>query len=182
MDPATGTLSVGKPVATFRVTIIGNEGEPLPAGEAGEIVLNGPAVSPGYWRNQTATSEAMQADGFHTGDVGFLDEEGWLFLIDRKKDMIIAAGYKVWPREVEDVLYSHPAVREAAVIGVQDPYRGETVKAIVSLKPGVSEQPETLIQFCKERMAAYKYPRILQIIDELPKSPAGKILKRDLRE
>lgn len=181
VDAATGTLSVGRPVATFAVSIIGDDGQPLPAGEAGEVVLTGPAVSPGYWRNPEATAEAMRADGFHTGDVGFLDEDGWLFLIDRKKDMIIAAGYKVWPREVEDVLYGHPAVREAAVIGVHDTYRGETVKAIVSLKPGMSALPDALIQFCKERMAAYKYPRIVEIVDELPKSPAGKILKRDLR-
>ena len=103
-------------------------------------------------------------------------------LIDRKKDMIIAAGYKVWPREVEDVLYSHPAVREAAVIGVADAYRGETVKAFVSLKAGASAAPDTLVQFCKERLAAYKYPRSVVIVDELPKNPSGKILRRALHD
>lgn len=181
IDAATGTLSVGRPVATFCAHIIDDAGRTLPPGEAGEVVLEGPAVSPGYWRNPQATTEAMQADGFHTGDIGFLDEEGWLFLIDRKKDMIIAGGYKVWPREVEDVLYTHPSVREAAVIGVKDSYRGETVKAIVSLKPGTVATPDALIGFCRDRMAAYKYPRIVDIVDELPKSPAGKILKRALQ-
>jgi long-chain acyl-CoA synthetase len=181
VDAATGTLSVGRPVATFAAHVVDDAGRKLPPGEAGEVVLKGPAVSPGYWRNPQATAEAMQPDGFHTGDIGFLDEEGWLFLIDRKKDMIIAGGYKVWPREVEDVLYAHPSVREAAVVGVKDSYRGETVKAIVSLKPGTTATPEALISFCRERMAAYKYPRILDIVDELPKSPAGKILKRQLQ-
>lgn len=181
IDPETNTLSVGKPVATFSVTILDDDGSPLPAGQAGEIVLAGPAVSPGYWNNPEATSEAMRPDGFRTGDVGFLDEDGWLFIIDRKKDMIIAGGYKIWPREVEDVIYTHPAVREAAVIGVQDDYRGETVKAIVSLKAGAQLTPDELITFCKERMAAYKYPRAVEIVDELPKSPAGKILKRELK-
>ncbi len=181
IDPATNTLSVGKPVATFEVKILDDDGNPLPAGEAGEIVLSGPAVSPGYWNNPEATAEAMRPEGFHTGDVGFLDEDGWLFIIDRKKDMIIAGGYKIWPREVEDVIYSHPAVREAAVIGVADDYRGETVKAIVSLKPGAALDPADLISFCKERMAAYKYPRQVEIVADLPKSPAGKILKRELK-
>lgn len=181
IDPGTNTLSVGKPVSTFSVKILDDDGAPLPAGQAGEIVLMGPAVSPGYWNNPQATSEAMRPDGFRTGDVGFLDEDGWLFIIDRKKDMIIAGGYKIWPREVEDVIYTHPAIREAAVIGVQDDYRGETVKAIVSLKAGAQLEPDDLVTFCKERMAAYKYPRAVEIVDELPKSPAGKILKRELK-
>lgn len=182
IDPETNTLSVGKPVSTFSVKILDDDGSALPAGEAGEIVLTGPAVSPGYWNNPEATAEAMRPEGFHTGDVGFLDEDGWLFIIDRKKDMIIAGGYKIWPREVEDVIYTHPAVREAAVIGVSDAYRGETVKAIVSLKPGaVAIEPQDLIAFCKERMAAYKYPRQVEIVSELPKSAAGKILKRELK-
>lgn len=181
IDPGTNTLSVGKPVATFEVKILDDDGALLPAGEAGEIVLSGPAVSPGYWNNPEATAEAMRPEGFHTGDVGFLDEDGWLFIIDRKKDMIIAGGYKIWPREVEDVIYSHPAVREAAVIGVADDYRGETVKAIVSLKPGAALDPADLIAFCKDRMAAYKYPRHVEIVADLPKSPAGKILKRELK-
>ena len=108
---------------------------------------------------------------------------GWFYVVDRKKDMIIASGYKVWPREVEDVLYQHPAVREAAVIGVPDEYRGETVKAFVSLRPGERRPTEAeLIAFCKERMAAYKYPRSIEFVDELPKTVTGKILRRELRQ
>ncbi|MEC3911873.1 AMP-binding protein [Sphingobium sp. CR2-8] len=182
IDPETVTLSVGKPVATFSVRIVDDHGKELPAGEAGEIVLSGPAVSPGYWRNPVATAEAMHPDGFRTGDIGFLDEDGWLFIIDRKKDMIIAGGYKVWPREVEDVIYTHHSVKEVGVIGVADAYRGETVRAIVSLKPGMKLSEADLIDYCKQRMAAYKYPRSVKIIDDLPKSPAGKILRRNLQE
>ena len=110
-----------------------------------------------------------------------MDESGWFYLVDRKKDMINAAGYKVWPREVEDLLYTHPAVREVAVVGVPDPYRGETVKAFVSLRPGATATPEELIQYGKDTMADYKYPRIVEIVDELPKTPTGKILRRVLR-
>jgi long-chain acyl-CoA synthetase len=111
-----------------------------------------------------------------------MDEDGWFYLVDRKKDQINASGYKVWPREVEDVLYGHPAVREAAVVGVADEYRGETVKAFVSLKQGQAADEQELIAFCKERMAAYKYPRQVEIIDEVPKTATGKILRRELRD
>ncbi|MCW2583790.1 MAG: Acetyl-coenzyme synthetase, partial [Klenkia sp.] len=111
----------------------------------------------------------------------FMDASGWFFLVDRKKDMINAAGYKVWPREVEDVLYGHPAVREAAVVGIPDERRGETVKAYVSLKPGAEVTPEEVIAWAKERMAAYKYPRYVEVVDELPKTTTGKILRRELR-
>jgi long-chain acyl-CoA synthetase len=111
-----------------------------------------------------------------------MDADGWFYLVDRKKDQINASGYKVWPREVEDVLYGHPAVREAAVVGVADEYRGETVKAFVSLKEGESAGEDELIAFCKERMAAYKYPRQVEIIDEVPKTATGKILRRELRD
>jgi long-chain acyl-CoA synthetase len=110
-----------------------------------------------------------------------MDAEGWFYVVDRKKDQINAAGYKVWPREVEDVLYEHPAVREAAVIGVPDEYRGETVKAFVSLRPGATVTAPELIAFCKARMAAYKYPRQVELVDELPKTVTGKILRRELR-
>jgi long-chain acyl-CoA synthetase len=118
----------------------------------------------------------------HTGDVGFMDREGWFYLVDRKKDMIVASGFKVWPREVEDVLYAHPAVREAAVIGVPDPYRGETVKAYVSLKAGEQAQARDLIAHCRDRLAAYKAPRLVQILEELPKTVSGKIMRSALRE
>ena len=110
-----------------------------------------------------------------------MDDQGWFYVVDRKKDQINAGGYKVWPREVEDVLYEHPAVREAAVVGVPDEYRGETVKAFVSLRPGEVVSEQELIAFCKERMAAYKYPRSVELVDELPKTVTGKILRRELR-
>lgn len=109
-------------------------------------------------------------------------EDGYIYIVDRKKDVIIAGGYKVWPREVEDVLYQHPAVREAAVVGVADDYRGETVKAVVSLRPGIQADPDEIREFCKDRLAAYKYPRIVEIIDELPKTVTGKVLRRELRD
>lgn len=112
--------------------------------------------------------------------MGFIDPDGWFCIVDRKKDQINASGYKVWPREVEDVLYEHPAVREAAVVGVPDEYRGETVKAFVSLRPGASATPDELIDHCRSRMAAYKYPRLLEIMDEIPKTTTGKMLRRRL--
>lgn len=110
-----------------------------------------------------------------------MDTDGWLYVVDRKKDMINASGFKVWPREVEDVLYTHPQVREAAVVGIPDPYRGESVKAYVSLRPGATATPEELAYYCKERLAAYKYPRVVDILPELPKTTSGKILRRELR-
>jgi long-chain acyl-CoA synthetase len=163
------------------VWIARDDGAPAALGETGEIVDQGPMIVPGYWNKPAETAESMRSDGFRTGDVAFMDEAGWFFLVDRKKDMINAAGYKVWPREVEDVLYTHPAVREAAVVGVPDEYRGETVKAVVSLKAGASATPQDLIEFCKARMAAYKYPRLIEIAAELPKTVTGKILRRELR-
>jgi long-chain acyl-CoA synthetase len=181
VDPASGALSVGVPVPGAEVWIMADDGSPAPLGEPGEIVSAGPMVVSGYWNKPAETAEAMRPDGFRTGDVAFMDADGWFYLIDRKKDMINAAGYKVWPREVEDVLYTHPAVREAAVVGVKDEYRGETVKAVVSLKAGAEATPTELIAHCRARMAAYKYPRLLEIIPELPKTVTGKILRRELR-
>ena len=124
----------------------------------------------------------MPDGALRTGVVGFMDSDGWFYIVDRKKDMINASGYKVWPREVEDVLYGHDAVREAAVVGVPHEYRGETVKAYVSLKAGQSVEQQDLIAFCKERMAAYKYPREIEFVDELPKTASGKVLRRELRD
>ncbi|MDN3293556.1 AMP-binding protein [Streptomyces ficellus] len=178
VDPASGTLSVGVPGPETIVRILDEHGEEVPFGEHGEIAVRGPQVVPGYWRLPEATAETFPGGELRTGDIGFMDPDGWLYVVDRKKDMINASGFKVWPREVEDVLYTHPAVREAAVVGVPDAYRGETVKAYVSLRPGA---PAELAAYCAERLAAYKYPREVEILPELPKTTSGKILRRELR-
>jgi long-chain acyl-CoA synthetase len=182
VDPNSGALAVGVPLFDTVVTVVGEDREELPVGEVGEFVIRGPYVVPGYWNKPEETENAIPGGALHTGDVGFMDEEGWFYLVDRKKDQINAAGYKVWPREVEDVLYGHVAVREAAVVGVPDEYRGESVKAFVSLNPGAEVTSEELIAFCRERMAAYKYPRTIDLMDELPKTATGKILRRELRD
>lgn len=181
VDPGSGALSVGVPVSSTMVRVLSENGDEVPAGTLGEIVSAGPQVVPGYWHKPEATAESLPGGELRTGDVGFMNEQGWFFVVDRTKDMINAAGYKVWPREVEDVLYGHPAVREAAVVGVPDAYRGETVKAYVSLKPGAEAGERELIDFAKQRMAAYKYPRSVEILAELPKTATGKILRRELR-
>jgi long-chain acyl-CoA synthetase len=181
VDDATGALSVGVPVFNTVVRVIGDDGQELPPGEVGEIVTSGPMVVPGYWNKPEETEHALPGGALHTGDVGYMDPAGWFYLVDRKKDQINAGGYKVWPREVEDVLYQHEAVREAAVVGVPDAYRGETVKAYVSLRPGQTATAEELIAFCREQMAAYKYPRQVEFLDELPKTVSGKLLRRELR-
>ena len=181
VDPVSGTLAVGLPGPDTVVRIVDEQGREVPFGEQGEILVRGPQVVPGYWRRPDATAETFPDGELRTGDIGFMDEQGWLYVVDRKKDMINASGFKVWPREVEDVLYTHPAVREAAVVGVPDGYRGETVKAYISLRPGAETDPDELAVYCKERLAAYKYPRQVEILPDLPKTASGKILRRELR-
>ncbi|MBD0860025.1 AMP-binding protein [Gordonia sp. zg691] len=182
VDKESGALSVGVPVFNTVVRVVDDNGKDVAVGEIGEFATSGPQVVPGYWNRPEATAESIPGGELLTGDVGFMDADGWYYLVDRKKDMINASGYKVWPREVEDVLYGHPAVAEAAVIGVPDEYRGETVKAFVSLQPGKSAESAELVAFCKEQMAAYKYPREVEIVGELPKTATGKILRRTLRD
>lgn len=182
VDAASGAVSVGVPVPSTTAWVVDEKNADVPVGQIGEIVVAGPQVAQGYWNKPEETEHAMPGGRLHTGDVGFMDAEGWFYIVDRKKDQINASGFKVWPREVEDVLYEHPAIREAAVVGVIDAYRGETVKAFVSLKDGASVTTEEIIAFCKERLAAYKCPRIVEVMDDLPKTVTGKILRRDLRE
>jgi long-chain acyl-CoA synthetase len=182
VDPGSGALAVGVPIFNTSAAILDEEDRELAPGEVGEICLAGPQMVPGYWQRPDETAHAFRDGWFHTGDVGVTDAEGWFYVVDRKKDQINASGYKVWPREVEDVLYMHPAVREAAVVGVADQYRGETVKAFVSLKDGQTVSEADLKAFCKERIAAYKYPRAIEFLDDLPKTVTGKILRRELRE
>lgn len=180
IDEVSGALSVGVPTPHTWAWIAGQNGLPVPTGDLGEVVIGGPSISVGYWQEPHDSELAPRSDGLRSGDIGFMDANGWFYLVDRKKDMINAGGYKVWPREIEEVLYRHPAVREAAVVGVPDLYRGEIVKAVVSLKRGVDASPEELKAFCKDRLAAAKYPRLIVIRPDLPKDSGGKILRRSL--
>jgi long-chain acyl-CoA synthetase len=175
--------SAGKPIWGTDVQIWNADGQPLPPGadQVGEIVLRGANIMIGYHNQPEATAKAFAGGWFHTGDLGYLDEDGFLFIVDRIKDLIIRGGYNVYPREVEEVIYAHPAVAEVAVVGVPDPKMGEEVRAIVAVKPGQSVTEAELIEFVKERAAAYKYPRTVEFRDSLPKNATGKILKKDLR-
>ena len=175
-------LSIGKRIWGVEVRIVDDQDQPLPPGpnNVGELLLRGHNITKGYYQKPAETEEAFRGGWFHTGDLGYQDDEDFLFIVDRKKDLIIRGGYNVYPREVEEVLYAHPAVAEAAVIGRPDERLGEEVMAFVSLQPGASTTPDEVIVYCKEQMAAYKYPREVRIIDELPKGPTGKILKKDV--
>lgn len=181
VDPATEAMSNGVPLPDTEVRIVGDDGRPVPVGERGEIQVRGPVVTRGYWRQPEETATAVVDGWFRTGDVGFFDDEHVLYCADRIKDMIVASGFKVWPGEVEQVLYSQGTVQDAAVVGVPDPYRGETVKAVVTLKPGAQTTAESLIAWCREHLAAYKVPREVEIREQLPRNVAGKILRRELR-
>jgi long-chain acyl-CoA synthetase len=178
IDPRTGVMSIGVPVFNTDVRVVTDRGTEAAPGEIGELVIAGPQVVARYWRRPVETAASLRDRELRTGDVGFMDEAGWFYLVDRAKDMIIASGFKVWPREVEEVLYLHPAVREAAVVGIPDTYRGETIKAVVSLKPGQAATADDITQFARAQLAAYKYPRLVEIVDELPKTTSGKIMRR----
>ncbi len=173
--------SIGYPVWGVEMAILDEKDQPLPDGERGEICIRGHNIMKGYWKRPEATAEAMRSGWFHSGDVGVRDADGSFRIVDRVKDMVIRGGFNVYPREVEEVLYAHPAVIEAAVIGVPHESHGEEVKAVVVLGKDQSLTAEELIAFCKERLAAYKYPRIVEFSDALPKGPTGKILKRELK-
>jgi acyl-CoA synthetase (AMP-forming)/AMP-acid ligase II len=159
-------------------------GNDLPPGEEGELVLKGPTVMKGYWNRPEETREALRDGWLYTGDLARVDEDGYFYIVGRKKDLIKASGFSVFPAEVENFLYGHPAVKEVAVVGVPDPYRGENIKAVIVLKPEYRNQvqAEEIIAWCREKMAAYKYPRIVEFVEELPKTASGKVLKRVLRE
>jgi long-chain acyl-CoA synthetase len=172
--------SIGLPVGGTEMKVVDNHDEEVAQGEPGEIVTRGPFVMQGYWGRDDATEEVMRGGWFHTGDVATVDEDGYFFIVDRKKDLIIRGGYNVYPREVEEVFYEHPAVREAAVVGVPHAELGEEVGAAVALKEGAEATPDELRAFVKQRVAAYKYPRAIWIVEDLPKGPTGKILKREI--
>ena len=186
VDPSTGAIAIGVPIPSHEAKIVdlSDLQKELPPGEVGELAVKGPGIVPGYWNKPEETAHAIRQGWLFTGDVGTMDIRGWFYLLDRKKDMIIASGFKVWPREVEDTIYLHPSVREVAVVGVPDPYRGENVKAFVALKEGYEGKvtEEEIMAHCKERMAAYKYPRQVEFVKEVPKTATGKFLRRALRD
>ncbi|HET6548492.1 MAG TPA: AMP-binding protein, partial [Solirubrobacter sp.] len=171
---------IGTPIRGVEMRVVDEQGAEVPQGQVGEIAIRGHNVMKGYWNRADATEEVMRDGWFHSGDMATVDEDGYFFIVDRKKDMIIRGGYNVYPREVEEVLYEHPAVSEAAVVGVPDESMGEEVGAAVVLKDGAQASEQEIRAFVKERVAAYKYPRRIWFRDELPKGPTGKILKREI--
>jgi long-chain acyl-CoA synthetase len=173
--------TVGLPIFGVDVRCVDEQGRPVPTGERGEVVVRGPNVMKGYYNRPEATDDAMRNGWFHTGDIGTLDADGYLSIVDRKKDLILRGGFNVYPREIEEEMMTHAAVAQVAVIGVPDERLGEEIKAVVVRKPGQQIAEQDLIDWCRERMAAYKYPRILEFRDALPMGPTGKILKRALR-
>lgn len=178
------TGSVGKvvPYTEAKIVDLQDGTRELAPGEAGELVVRGPQVMSGYWNLPEETAQTVRDGWLYTGDIAYRDEEDYYYIVDRKKDLIISGGFNVYPREVEEVLYQHPAVLEAVVIGVADPYRGESVKAVVVAKADSNVSEEELIAFCRDNMAAYKVPRFIEFRDALPKTAVGKILRRTLRE
>jgi long-chain acyl-CoA synthetase len=172
--------SIGTPIRGVEMKVVDEDDNELPAGEVGEIVIRGPNVMKGYWNRADATKEVLRGGWLHTGDMAKVDDDGYFFIVDRKKDMIIRGGYNVYPREIEEVLYEHPAVREAAVVGVPDEELGEEIGAAVALKDGAQASADELREHVRSQVAAYKYPRVVWFVEDLPKGPTGKILKREI--
>jgi len=173
--------SIGTPIRGVEMRVVDASGAEVPQGEVGEIAIRGHNIMKGYLNRPDATAEAVSADGwFRTGDIGRVDEDGYYYIVDRKKDLIIRVGYNIYPREIEEVLYEHPEVAEAAVVGIPHPELGEEVGAAVALKPGATVTPDELRSYVKSQVAAYKYPRRVWIVDALPKGPTGKILKKEI--
>jgi long-chain acyl-CoA synthetase len=177
-----GSVGVPIPDTDCRIVDVVSGEEDVALGESGEILIKGPQIMQGYYKRPDETAKALRDGWFYTGDIGYMDEEGYLYIVDRKKDMIIAGGYNIYPRDIDEVLFEHPKILEACAVGIPDPYRGETVKAYVVVRPGETVTEQEIIAFCRERLAAYKSPKIIEFIDELPKSTIGKILRRELRD
>jgi len=174
--------SVGQPTVGTEVRVLDDQDRELPRGQVGELCLRSPSNMAGYWNNHPATIETLRGGWLHTGDMGYMDDASFIFLVDRKKDMIISGGENIYCREVEDAIFEHPAVADVAVIGVPDPKWGETVKAVVVLKPGATLTPETLVAHCRTLIAGYKCPRVVAFVPELPRLPSGKVSKVALRD
>lgn len=183
-DRPTRPGSIGLPIPDTDYVIMDLEtgDREIPVGEIGEICIRGPQVMKGYWKKHLETAETLRNGWLHTGDIGRMDDEGFCYVIDRKKDIIIAGGYNIYPRDIEEVLYEHPKVKEVVVAGVPDLYRGETVKAYIVLKPNTEANEKEFITFCKTRMAAFKVPRYVEFRAELPRTIVGKVLRRKLVE
>ncbi len=173
--------SIGQPAYGIQVKVVNESGEELPPGEIGEIVVKGPGIFKGYWEMPEATQDAFYGEWYRTGDLGKYDEDGYLYILDRLKDMIVSGGYNIYPRELEEIIYQHPKVMEVVVLGQKDPVRNEVPKAFIRLKDNESMTEKELIDFCSQRMAPYKVPHFIEFIQELPKNPTGKILKRELK-
>ncbi|MBP1730015.1 MAG: acyl-CoA synthetase (AMP-forming)/AMP-acid ligase [Deltaproteobacteria bacterium] len=174
--------SAGKPVVCYEIRIVDDEGRDVGVGEVGEIVGRSEAMMKGYWKLPKETEEKLKNGWLHTGDLGRVDSDGYIYVVERKNDMIISGGVNIYPREIEEVLYQHPAVLEASVIGIPDEYWGESAKAVIVLKQGAQASQEEIIRFCGERLAGFKKPKSVEFWQELPKSPQGKILKKSIRE
>jgi long-chain acyl-CoA synthetase len=177
-----GSVGIGMPSTEYKIVDLATGTEEVPVGELGEVIIKGPQIMKGYWNLPEETAHTLREGWLYTGDIAKVDEDGYLYIIDRKKDLIIASGYNIYPRDIEEVLYEHPAVQEAVCIGMPDPYRGEDVKAVVVLKDGSTATEQEIIQYCRKNMAAYKVPRLVEFRDLLPKTGVGKILRRALRE
>jgi len=177
-----GSVGVPFPDTDCRIVDVETGTKDLPLGQSGEIILKGPQQMMGYYKKPEETAEAVRDGWFHTGDIGYMDDEGYLYIVDRKKDMIIAGGFNIYPREIDEILYEHPKIKEACAVGLPDPYRGETVKAFIALKDGETMTADEVIAYCREKLTGYKVPKTVEFMDELPKSVIGKVLRKKLRE
>jgi long-chain acyl-CoA synthetase len=177
-----GSIGLPRPDVDAKIVDLETGEKDLPPGEEGELCIRGPQVMQGYWNRPEETSKTLRNGWLYTGDIGRMDEEGYFYIVDRKKDMIICSGYNVYPREIEEVLYQHPKIQEACIVGMPDPYRGETVKAFVVLKEREEATAEEIIKYCQKNMAKYKVPTLVEFRRELPKSHVGKVLRKILRE
>ena len=177
-----GSVGIPFPDTDCRVVDVETGEKDMPVGEPGEILLKGPQQMRGYYKRPDETGDSIRDGWFYTGDIGYMDEEGYLFVVDRKKDMIIAGGFNIYPRDIDEILYEHPKILEACAIGLPDAYRGETVKAFVVLQPGQTMTEKDVMDYCREKLAAYKVPKMVEFTNELPKSAIGKVLRRELKE
>jgi long-chain acyl-CoA synthetase len=177
-----GSIGIPFPDNDVRLVDVENGQNDVPDGQPGEIIMKGPLVMQGYWNNPGETAGQLKDGWLYTGDIAIRDEDGYIFIVDRKKDMIIAGGFNIYPRDIDEVLFQHPKIAEAVSVGVKDKYRGETVKAFVVLKPGETCTEQEIIKFCKEKLAPYKVPKLVEFRKTIPKSAVGKILRKVLRD